>query len=189
MGRDLFLRLTGPKPGNFYIKVFCFLFFLQSASPVSGSRELLHAHGVRNSGFFKVKSYSSCKSAENFRRHSVPLGPVMTASAEQDTGHITHKVSEKSHHPYGPASKRRAEKAVIIHLLVSNFYRQKCFQIIFFLKKIPRPWRMERVLRILEGGGVGSGPSTHCGLTSNLWARSKLVLTSLQIGKVHLSAL
>ena len=121
------------------LKFFVFCFFLQSASPVSGSGELRHAHGVRNSGFFKVKSYSSCKSAENFRRHSVPLGPVMTASAEQDTGHITHKVSEKSHHPYGPASKRRAEKAVIIHLLVSNFYRQKCFQIIFFLKKIPRP--------------------------------------------------
>ena len=56
-------------------------------------------------------------------------------------------------------------------------------------KKIPRPCRMERVLATREGGGVGSGPSTHCGLTATLWTRSKLVLTSLQTGKIHLSAL
>ena len=95
----------------------------------------------------------------------------------------------------GPASKR-TKQAALIHLLVSHFYRQRCCQIIygFFcccccFKKIPRPCRMERVLATWEGGGVGSGPSTHCGLTATLWTRSKLVLTSLQTGKIHLSAL
>ena len=95
----------------------------------------------------------------------------------------------------GPASKR-TKQAALIRLLVSHFYRQRCCQIIYVFfcccccfKKIPRPCRMERVLATWEGGGVGSGPSTHCGLTATLWTRSKMVLTSLQTGKIHLSAL
>lgn len=53
MGKDLFLRLIGPKPGYFYIKDVVVFFFLQSPSPVPGSGGLCHAHGVYNSAFLK----------------------------------------------------------------------------------------------------------------------------------------
>ena len=107
------------------------IFSYKILPPVPGSGGLCRAHGVHNSGFFKVKFYSCCKSAENSRRHSVPLGPVMTELLQNRTQGIPHTTSQKNHTILmGPASKR-AKQAAIIHLLVSHFYRQRCCQIVY----------------------------------------------------------
>ena len=90
-----------------------------------------------------------------------------------------------------PASKRRTEQATIVHLLFSNFYRQRCFHIssFMFIEENAQATQSGKGLSNSRERGRDACRINPCGLTLTLWTGPKVVLTSLQTDKIHLRGL
>lgn len=192
MGKDLCLWLIGPKPGVSILRIF----FAKSFPLYQGLVGFaMHAHGVHKSGFFffLIKSHSCCKSAESSQRHTVPLGSVIDRASSGPGHRSYHTQDPQNNHTIliRPASERRTEQATIVHLLFSNFYRQRCFHISssMFIEENAQVTQVGKGLSNSRGRGRDVCPINPCGLTLTLRTGPKVVLTSLQTDKIHLRGL